>query len=51
MNEFLAMNGYGTYIWSAYGVSLVSILYFFIESQRKLKKVKKQTRQGFHNVP
>jgi len=50
MNDFLAMNGYGAYIWSAYGISAVSIFYFLIQSHQTLKKIKNNTRKGSQNV-
>ncbi len=51
MNELLTMNGYGIYVWSAYSISIASILYIFVQTQYKLNKVKKKTQKGFHNVP
>jgi len=50
MSEFLAMNGYGAYIWSAYGISTVSILYFLIQSQKTFRQMKNNTKKGSQNV-
>lgn len=50
MNDFLAMNGYGAYIWSAYGISAVSIFYFLIQSHRTLNQAKNNIKKGQQNV-
>ena len=32
MSEFLAMGGYGAYVWTAYGVTAVALLLLFVWS-------------------
>lgn len=51
MNEFLAMGGYGAYVWTAYGVTALSLLLLFIWSwfgarsrDTELEQVKKLSR-------
>ncbi|MGI9486048.1 MAG: heme exporter protein CcmD [Geminicoccaceae bacterium] len=51
MNEFLAMGGYGAYVWTAYGVTALSLLLLFIWSwfgararETELEQVRKLSR-------
>tara|TARA_A100001011_G_C14310183_1_gene845166 strand:+ start:3190 stop:3390 length:201 start_codon:yes stop_codon:yes gene_type:complete len=50
MIDFLNMNGYGIYIWSAYAIafSLISILYF--RSIKQLKKLEKEIQALEHKA-
>lgn len=40
MMEFLEMNGYGEYIWPAYGVALILLAALLCSSLRQNKKLK-----------
>lgn len=51
MNEFLAMGGYGAYVWTAYGVTALFLLLLFIWSwfgararETELEQVKQLSR-------
>ncbi len=51
VNEFLAMGGYGAYVWSAYGITLLSLLLLFVWSwhgararEAELEQVRKLSR-------
>ncbi len=51
MDEFLAMGGYGAYVWSAYGITLLSLLLLFAWSwhgararEAELEQVRKLSR-------
>ena len=51
MNEFLAMGGYGAYVWSAYGITLLALLLLFLWSwygararEAELEQVRKLSR-------
>jgi len=37
MNEFLAMGGYAEYVWSAFGLWLVTMGYNIISARRKMR--------------
>ena len=41
-SEFIAMGGYGFYVWLAYGVSLFSVLILILSTVQKRKKIFKQ---------
>ncbi|MCS6877358.1 MAG: heme exporter protein CcmD [Geminicoccaceae bacterium] len=38
MREFLAMGGYGPYVWAAYGISLAALVGLFWQSRRLARK-------------
>ena len=38
MSEFLAMGGYGAYVWSAYGITLVALVLNYWSAGRLLKQ-------------
>ena len=38
-SDFIAMGGYSFYVWLAYGVSLLSILFLIINTHLKRKKI------------
>ena len=38
MSEFLAMNGYGAYVWSAYGITLVVLVLNVWAGKRALRQ-------------
>lgn len=51
VNEFLAMGGYGAYVWAAYGITLLSLLLLFVWSwygararEAELEQVRKLSR-------
>ncbi len=51
MNEFLAMGGYGVYVWTAYGITALFLLLLFLWSwfgararESELEQVKKLSR-------
>jgi heme exporter protein D len=51
VNEFLAMGGYGAYVWSAYGITLLALLLLFFWSwygararEVELEQVRKLSR-------
>ena len=37
MTEFLAMNGYGVFIWPCYGLTAALIVGLYIHASKKLK--------------
>ena len=47
ISDLISMNGYGTYVWSAFAFTLISFssLYFIIKSQ--LKKEQKRFEENF----
>jgi heme exporter protein CcmD len=46
LNEFLAMSGYGAYVWSCYGLALVVLVFNVWHARRELREqlVKVQRR-------
>jgi len=44
MSEFLAMGGYGFYVWSAYGVTALAIALEVISVRARWRAAKKQAR-------
>ena len=50
MKEFLMMNGYGGYIWSAYLISGLSLFVLGYQGLRGLKQMKQQLQNKDHHV-
>jgi len=44
MSTFLAMNGYGFYIWSAYGIAALAVIVEFLLLRSHRKAVLAQAR-------
>ena len=44
MVEFLEMGGYGTFIWTSYGVSAVVLIGLVISSLRRLRQVERELK-------
>lgn len=44
-SEFLAMGGYGFYVWLSFGVSALLLIALVIVSQAKTKQLLKQIKQ------
>lgn len=44
--EFFAMGGYGAYVWSAYGVTLVVLALNVLLPWRKRRRLLKTLRRG-----
>ncbi|MEO9655695.1 heme exporter protein CcmD [Marinomonas sp.] len=45
--EFWAMGNYGAYVWSAYGISFVTIAFITLLSVVKGRKVRAELRQRY----
>ncbi len=45
VSEFLAMGGHGPYIWTAYGVTLVLILYILAAPVLRQRRFVREERQ------
>ena len=52
MNEIIYMNGYGSYVWSAYGFTIFSLIFLFyfyyqtlVRKERKLKDLQDKHEQ------
>lgn len=45
MSEFLAMGGYGTFVWASYGVTVIVIVGNFIWSIQRRKAVLRRLQQ------
>jgi len=44
-SDFIAMGGYGFYVWLAYGVSMVSVIFLVVNTSLKRAKIFKQVEQ------
>ena len=44
-SDFIAMCGYSFYVWLAYGVSLLSVIFLVINTVSKRKKIFNQVEQ------
>ena len=42
MSEFLEMGGYAKYVWSAWGISLMVLIFTLIISKRSLEGTRKR---------
>ena len=45
MSEFLNMGGYGAYVWPAYGLTLVVIVWNIIGARRLLARSREDARR------
>ena len=45
MTEFFYMGGYGSYVWSAYGLSLVVLAVNVIVAHRRNRIVRREVRE------
>jgi heme exporter protein CcmD len=45
MSDFWAMSGYGPYVWSAYGITLVVLVFNYWSAGRQLKRNLERVRQ------
>lgn len=44
-SEFLAMGGYGLYVWGSYGVTAVVLILNVLAARRREKNVRRQLRE------
>ncbi len=54
--DFLSMNGHGAYVWAAYAITFISLVYLllspvlqkkaFIKQQRKMQRLAQITPEG-----
>jgi heme exporter protein CcmD len=45
MNDFLAMNGYGAYVWSAYAIAMGGLVLNIWLAQRQMRQAREQARR------
>ena len=50
INEFLIMNGYGFYVWSAFGFTLFSFISLYIVTRNQYIKERKKFVIKFGNL-
>ena len=46
MAEFLAMGGYGAYVWGAYGVTLLALAANALAPWRRLRRLRRPGARG-----
>lgn len=44
MGEFFAMGGYGPYVWSTFGISLVVLVINVVSAKRRLRRVREELK-------
>jgi heme exporter protein D len=45
MAEFLAMGGYAQFVWSAFGITAVVIVFNIVSARRRLKRIQHELAQ------
>lgn len=45
LDDFLAMGGYGFYVWLAYGVSFLALIFLVLSTINKKNKIVKVVKQ------
>jgi heme exporter protein D len=45
MAEFLAMGGYAQFVWSAFGITAVVIIFNIVSARRRLKHIQRELAQ------
>lgn len=48
MREFLNMGGYGAYVWSAYGIALLVLLYNLLAPAISGRRQRRRLRKRLH---
>ena len=50
INEIISMNGYGTYVWSAFSFTLISFTALYFVTKFQLLKEKKRFASKFNSL-
>ena len=45
MIEFLAMDGHGPYVWTAYGITLAALVFNYWSAERRLRRNLRKAKQ------
>ena len=48
--EFFIMNGFGTYVWSAFAFTFIVCLFLYIRTRKTLKKLEKDFIKEANNL-
>jgi heme exporter protein D len=51
VRQFMAMGGYGTFVWSSYAVAVVVMVGLVLASRRSLRRQQRLLRQVEENLP
>ncbi len=51
MINILLMNGYGFFVWSSFGLVIVSCLMLYLKTRKTLKKYEKEFIQELESLP
>jgi heme exporter protein CcmD len=46
MREFLAMSGYGVFVWSCYAITFIVLIFNVVANRRRLKSALEAARQS-----
>ena len=49
--EIFLMDGYGVYVWSSFGFTLLVCLFLYIRTKKTLKKLEKDFTKEAQNLP
>jgi len=50
INEIISMNGYGSYVWSAFSFTLISFVTLYFVTKLQLSKVQKRFAAKFGSL-
>jgi len=50
INEIISMNGYGTYVWSAFSFTLISFITLYFVTKLQLSKEQKKFASKFSSL-
>ena len=49
ITEFISMNGYGLFVWTAYSFCIVACLVFYLKTKKTLKKYEREFSNELKN--
>ena len=50
ITEFIAMNGYGLYVWLSFGIVLISCTVFYLKTKKTLRKYENEFLVELQNL-
>ena len=50
ITEFLAMNGYGLFVWLSFGITITTCLIFYLKTRKTLKKYETEFAAELNNL-
>ena len=50
LTDFLSMGGYGVYVWSSYGITLVALILNIVLPVLKERKTMRELQERLYNI-